>query len=228
MTISRAFVSDIEVRADAEGRTVHGIVVPFDRVATVSDGGRPYQEAFQKGAFTKAIQERGNRVKLLSQHNSRVNPLGRASLLREDAAGLYGEFTVSRTAAGDEALELVRDGALDSFSVGFVPVKHVKRDGVTWRTETGIREASLVTFPAYEDALISGVRNLDPDDLERILALAHELRSTTPDGEPEADGTPDGAATDADEPDADRANHSAAVTNRYRSARKRARELGVL
>lgn len=189
-SISRAFVSDIEVRAAGDGRTVAGIVVPFDRTAVVSDGGPSYREAFQRGAFTKTIAERGDRVKLLSHHNSRTNPLGRATMLREDAAGLYGEFRVAATQAGDEALELLRDGALDSFSVGFAPRQHVKRDGVTWRTEVALREASLVTFPAYEDARVETVRAFlaaaySPEDLLRMIAEATDIRSTTPAREPE-------------------------------------------
>lgn len=202
-TISRAFAADLEVRADGTGRTVHGIVVPFDRVARVSDGGPAYDEAFQRGAFAKTIAERGDKVKLLSQHNARAFPLGRATGLREDAAGLYGEFHVSKTAAGDEALELLRDGALDSFSVGFSPIKHEKRSRVTWRTEVALREASLVTFPAYEGALVGGVRaaDLTDDDLAEIARMVAEhtdLRSTTPDGEPGTDAAD--AATTENEP----------------------------
>lgn len=189
-TLSRAYAVDMEVRSDGSGRTVHGIVVPFDMVARVSDGGAPYDEAFQRGAFAKTIAEGGSRVKLLSQHNARTNPLGRATMLREDATGLYGEFRVSKTAAGDEALELLRDGSLDSFSVGFRPIKHENRNRVTWRTEVGLRETSLVTFPAYDGALVGGVRSLlgltdeDIAELARMLAEHTELRSTTPDGEP--------------------------------------------
>ena len=36
-------------------------------------------------------------------------------------SGLYGEFRVSKVDDGDRALELVRDGVIDSFSVGFSP-----------------------------------------------------------------------------------------------------------
>lgn len=187
-SLSRAFVADIEVRADSEGRTVHGIIVPFGQVARVSDGGPSYDEMFQQGAFAKTIQERGSRVKLLSNHNARSNPLGRASALREDAAGLYGEFRVSKTAAGDEALELLRDGALDSFSVGFTPIKHRMEGRTKVRTEVGLREASLVTFPAYEGALVGGIRSLDLND-EELAELArmvaeHNSLAATPDGEP--------------------------------------------
>lgn len=204
--LTRAFVSDIEVRSDGTGRTIHGIVVPFGRVARVSDGGAPYDEAFQMGAFKRTIDNGGTgRVKLLSHHSSRTNPLGRATMLREDGAGLYGEFQVSKTRAGDEALELVRDGALDSFSVGFRPVQHAKRDGVTWRTEVAMREASLVTFPAYEGALIGGVRSLadlTPEDLADLARMLREAESlATPVGDPAGVGTsesPEPAATAGD------------------------------
>lgn len=227
--ISRAFASDIEVRAGGSGRTIHGIVVPFGRVARVSDGGPSYEEMFERGSFTKTIQERGERVKLLSQHNQRVNPLGRATLLREEAAGLYGEFNVSKTAAGDEALELARDGALDSFSVGFTPVKHVLRNRVTVRTEVGLREASLVTFPAYEGALVGGVRSLlDLDDealaeLARMVAEHTELRTATPDGEPTDLGTSTDAARAEDEPleDEHSARHNTSAFRFAASLRER-------
>ena len=43
---------------------------------------------------------------------------------------MYGEARVSKTAAGDEVLELVRDGALDSFSVCFQPITdRIAKDG---------------------------------------------------------------------------------------------------
>lgn len=179
--LSRAFAADIEVRSDGTGRTVAGIVVPFGRTAVVSDGGPRYEEGFQRGAFARTIERRGARVKLLSQHNSRAFPLGKATLLREDEAGLYGEFHVSATRAGDEALELLRDGAVDSFSVGFSPVKHEKRGRVTWRTEVALREASLVTFPAYEDARVSAVRMLEDFTEDELRTLTDRLLENIPD-----------------------------------------------
>jgi HK97 family phage prohead protease len=219
---NRAYVTDIEVRADGDGRTIAGVLVPFGRTAVVSDGGPSYQEGFERGAFAKTLRERLNRVKLLSQHNSRSNPLGKATLLREDAAHLYGEFRVSQTAAGDEALALARDGALDSFSIGFTPIKHVRRGRVTWRTEVGLRETSLVTFPAYDDARIEAVRAWeDLSDEEReaalLLSQAHDLRSTTPDGEPGAAGTSVEAAP-ADEP-REHSARSISLRTRIRAAR---------
>lgn len=224
--LSRAFAGDIEVRAAGEGRTIAGIFVPWERAARVSDGGPSYMEMFQRGSLAKTIQERGPRVKFLAQHNARQNPLGRATLLREDAAGAYGEFVVSKTQAGDEALALVRDGALDSFSVGFAPVKHERRDNVVVRTEVRLNEVSLVTFPAYEDARVLAVREAlaglgedDTEELRRMIAEALDLTpATTPDGESER--THDNVGEPAD------ATHDALI--RFRHLRKIAREKGII
>lgn len=166
------FAPDVEIQRGGDGRTVHGILVPWDTPTRVFDQfgptGRPaqYQEAVARGAFPDAVANpRG--VKFLGHHNKRVNPLGRGALIRDDAVGLYGEFYVSKTNAGDEVLELVRDGALDAFSVGFVPVDSVERDDVYVRTRGHLNETSIVTFAAYPDALVGGVRaqELPPEDL---------------------------------------------------------------
>lgn len=173
--LSRSYECDVSVRNESDGRTIYGIVVPFERVARVSDGGAPYDEAFQRGAFTKHLGERQKPVMLLQQHKMNEDPLGRATLLREDAAGLYGEFKMFPTTDANNAIELAREGAL-SFSIGFRGVKYERRKGVVWRTEAGIREASLVTYPAYEDALVGGVRALGPDaTVDDLLALIDDV-----------------------------------------------------
>lgn len=221
----RAFAGEA-VRADRTGRTIAGIIVPFDTVARVSDGGAPYNESFQRGAFAKTIADRGDRVKLLYQHNS-LEPIGRATLLEERDGGLYGEFQVSNVSRGDTALELVNDGVIDSFSVGFSGMKAEKRGGVTVRTEVKLREASLVTFPAYDTARISAVRaalgDIPEDAIDAILRSwdlrdLSQVPATTDDGQPEqivspvtepASATPDASAI-------------------HRSLRLRAREIGII
>lgn len=208
--ITRAFAGDLQIRADGTGRTIAGLVVPYDTVARVSDGGRPYDEMFRFGSMSKTIAERGDRVKLLLQHD-RNNPIGRATLLREDPAGLYGEFAVSAVPAGDQAIELVRDGVLDSFSVGFAPIKSVKDErGITVRTEVALREASLVTFPAYDEA--------------RIMALRAALAQI--EGSEDFDATAGQPASGTDEPA--RAGHSARSTINWQAFRLAIREKGIV
>lgn len=167
------FAPDVEIQRGGDGRTVHGILVPWDTPTRVFDQfgptGRPaaYNEAVARGAFPEATAN-PRRVKFLGHHNKSVNPLGRGEVLRDDAAGLYGEFRVSKTQAGDDALELVRDGALDAFSVGFLPVESVERGDVYVRTRGLLNETSLVTFAAYPGALVGGVRaqDLPPEALD--------------------------------------------------------------
>jgi len=182
----RDYAADIEVRSDGTGRTVHGVLVPYNQVARVSDGGPSYEEMFAPGAFARDILARAGDfrgVKLLYQHNHR-EPIGRAVELRDDTAGVYGAFRIAATARGDEALELLRDGVIDAFSVGFrainPPLGEVPADGPVIRTKAGIRETSLVTFPAYAGALVAGVRAIEPP-LDTVEGSADSTAETLPD-----------------------------------------------
>lgn len=157
--IRRAFAPDLEVGAD--GRTIVGIACPFDTPAQITEPGGSYTEVFRRGAFTRTIAERGpGRVKVYAQHQDRALPLGRAEILREDTAGLYAELRVSKTAAGDEVLELVRDGVLDGLSIGAVPIRADRsRPGHVERLEVSLREVSVVGTPAYDTARVLAVRS---------------------------------------------------------------------
>lgn len=169
---------DVEVMRSATGeRIIGGIVAPFDTVAFVNDGQGPYRESLVRGAFAKTIAERGSKVQLLSQHKRDQNPLGKAIMLREDALGLYGEFRISKTQAGDEALTLVADGALDAFSVGFAPIRERQSvQGVLERTEVALREVSLVTLPAYSDALVSVMRQETEPQIVMGMSIAEATK----------------------------------------------------
>lgn len=167
--LTRDFIADIEIRSDGTGRTVHGILVPYNSVARVSDGGPAYDEMFAPGAFSRDIETRNGDfrgVKFLYQHDH-AEPIGRAIELNEDASGLYGAFRVAKTHRGDEALELLREGVLDSFSIGFrtvdpAPGSPLRADeGPVVRVKASLRETSLVTFPAYAGALVAGLRAIE-------------------------------------------------------------------
>ena len=162
--------ADLEIRAAGDGRTVVGCAVPFDRPTDV--GG--YVESFTRGAFARTIAERGaGRVKVLAAHSSSVNPIGCATVLREDPAGLHVELRVSKTQLGDECLELIRDGALDGLSIGFQPIRavHNPTTGVVERTEVRLDEISLVSFPAYDGARVLAVRSITPQQQSALTEL---------------------------------------------------------
>jgi hypothetical protein len=92
---------------------------------------------------------------------------------------LYGEFRISKTEAGDEALELVRDGVLTNFSVGFQPLKDLRRkDGVVERVKAHLAEVSLVTFGAYGDAAaVAAVREvIEKPNLAQLENVLSKIR----------------------------------------------------
>ena len=163
-------IEDYEIRSDGDGRTLEGICVPFDTETRI---GNRYTEVIRRGAFAKTTQERAQRVKLLAMHDGQRLPLGAAQRLQETDKGLLGEFRVSKTAAGDEALELVRDGALDSFSIGFVPLRDNWNADKTYveRAEVKLLEVSLVAFPAYEDAKVLALRDNDNTHQPKGMSL---------------------------------------------------------
>ncbi|MFE0132051.1 HK97 family phage prohead protease [Streptomyces sp. NPDC059037] len=150
------------LRAAESGRTVFGTAVPYGQVAEISEFGATYRERFAPGAFARSIRERGQKVKLFVGHESRRLPIGKATELRETPDGLYAAFRVAETREGDDALTLVRDGAVDAFSVSFRPVRD-RRDGdVIERVEAALIEVSLVGLPAYPGAVVAGVRSAHP------------------------------------------------------------------
>ncbi|TPW98034.1 HK97 family phage prohead protease [Mycolicibacterium fortuitum] len=153
------------------GRTIHGVVVPYGQVTEVSDGGRPYRERIDFGACDRSIRERGSKIRLFTGHETRKLPIGKAVELREHYDGLHAAFEVAATRDGDDALELVRSGTVDSFSIGFRGIRE-RRDGdVVVRTEIALMEVSLVGIPAYAGATVTGVRS-QPLVVPRSVAQA--------------------------------------------------------
>lgn len=110
MVLYRSFTPDLEVRSDGDGRTIRGIAVPYGRTIEVPSEG--IRERFAAGSFNHQLRA-ANRVDFSREHIPLGGVLiGPTKLLRDDAAGLYFEARASRTLAGDETIELVKDGAL--------------------------------------------------------------------------------------------------------------------
>lgn len=169
----RHYDTALEVRKEGDGRTIVGIAVPYDVEQRITPS---LVEVFRKGVF-RDVTRAANRVKLLFQHKTDA-PIGRAVVLEERDGGLYGEFRISKTEAGDEALELIRDGVLSNLSVGFQPLKDEKRNGVVNRVKAHLAEVSLVTFGAYGDsASIVAVRQeIEKPNLASIEAIVAKVK----------------------------------------------------
>lgn len=176
----RLGVHGLETRGD--GRTIAGIAAPFGTPTTIRDNLGTYTEIIERGAFARTIKERGPaRVKLLAQHDAAAFPIGRATMLREDAGGLYAEFRVAETPRGDEALQLVKEGALDGLSIGFAVLRDAWTNDPTTRhlLEAKLLEVSLVSWPAYDQARVTAVREAVTPTLAAAMRQL-ELRKRTP------------------------------------------------
>lgn len=143
----------VSFSVDKESRTIEGLALPYDRVA--SQGGLKFR--FSQGSlqFTDV-----SRVKLLRDHDNK-QPLGKAVALEDTPAGFLARFKVARGAAGDEALQLAEDGVLDGLSVGvdFDLRSDTARDrqGVQVVKRADLREVSLTAMPSFDDARVTSV-----------------------------------------------------------------------
>jgi HK97 family phage prohead protease/HK97 family phage major capsid protein len=135
------------VRADLEERTITGLAVPYGQDANI---GGQYTERFVPGAISDVTD-----VKLFYGHEE---PIGKVLSGRDTDEGYEITAKVSETARGNEVMTLMRDGVLNKFSVGFVPLES-ERDGSTvTRTKVTLKEVSVVPFPAFAGANITEVR----------------------------------------------------------------------
>ena len=154
---------------DANERIISGYASTYD----LDQGG----DIITRGAFAKTLETQFKRVKVLWQHNSAM-PIGRPMSMEEDERGLFVRSYIAKTRQGDEALELAREGIIDSMSIGYiVNESEYKDDGVRVISELSLMEYSLVTWPMNEAAVITGVKSLEVREIERVLREAGLSRS---------------------------------------------------
>lgn len=99
-------------------------------------------------------------IPLLSGHDQ-SQIIGAVTALKPDAKGVRIEARiVEGVARADEAWALIKQGALTSFSIGFMGLKSepIKGGGRRW-TEWELTEVSAVAVPANRSALITSTSN---------------------------------------------------------------------
>lgn len=147
---------------NAEGRTIEGYAATFGNMDRVKDVIHP-------GAFTKTLTERGNRIKFLWQHDQK-EPIGKMIEMREDPRGLFVKAVISDTARGRDALALLKDGAIYEMSIGYQPMvsdfSKLGEETVRNLREIKLHEASLVTMPANEQAVVTALKAEPQEETE--------------------------------------------------------------
>ena len=156
---------------DEEKNIFEGYASVFRNVDNVGDVVEP-------GAFTKTIQENGDKIKVLWQHDP-YTPIGKALKLEEDNHGLFVKAQIFDTTAGRDAMTLIKGGVIDVLSIGYRVIKDAwDKDNMVRRLkEVKLFEFSPVTFAANEMATITGAKN---DELNRTL---YELNNTLKKGQ---------------------------------------------
>ena len=167
MTIEQKSLS-LEVKAVGEEGQIEGYGAVFGNRDSCGD-------IMVKGAFAKTLK--GRKPKMLWQHDM-MDPIGAWDEYAEDERGLYmkGRIAIKST-RGRDAYELVKAGAIDSLSIGYVTKDYEMEGGARLLKEVDLFETSLVTMPANAAAMVTSVKNADVRDIEAAFRQMSFSRS---------------------------------------------------
>lgn len=142
----------LEVKeAGGSGWEVAGYVSTFGKVDHAEDVILP-------GAFDATLSS-GRKTRFLYMHRQ-DQVIGAPIELKTDQKGLFGRFRISKTQLGGDVHTLLKDGALDSFSIGFITrLADYDPEGVRLLKQIDLYESSIVAMPANEDALVTSVKS---------------------------------------------------------------------
>jgi len=161
-------------------RTITGIAVPYGVAATVSDG---TAVTFEQGS----LPVEGKAPRLYMNHDSN-QAIGIVTERVDTAEGMLFSAKISKTAAGDEALQLALDGVLDSVSVGVNPTKtRANKDGSITVLAADWIELSMVPVPAFAGAIITDIAasiHHEPEETDN-----NEIQEPTEETEPMSEVT---------------------------------------
>lgn len=155
-----------------------GTVEGYGSVFGVRDN---YDDVIAPGAYLASLavhKAAGTMPAMLWQHDATA-PIGVWLEMVEDVKGLRikGKLALD-TVKGAEAYALLKMGALNGLSIGFVSKQwtYDRETDVRTLTEVDLWEVSLVTFPANEKARITGVKAADVAGIKTIRQAEQALR----------------------------------------------------
>ena len=171
-TLHRAFPVDRLMLRD-DGRTVEGMIVPFNVPAQVVEPNpttgelERYVEAFASGSCTRmeqAAQRRGNAafIRLTLDHDAGFDSrVGHGVSIEQRDDGAYASFRLYRGPQLEKVQSMIEESH-DGMSVEFSDVvAPVDRDGVRWRRQVAIPAVTLTPSPTYEGARVLAMRDTD-------------------------------------------------------------------
>jgi HK97 family phage prohead protease len=176
------FSAPVLAEASEGRREIFGIAAPYGVEAVVSDGTRVM---FEQGA----LPEDGPAPKLIESHDlGQIR--GLVTERRNTDSGMEFTAKIAATAAGNDALELVKMGAIDSVSVGVTPTKWKMQGDLMVIQAADWQELSLVAIPAFAGATITQVAaSATPDETPPETVPEEDTEMETPNVEAAAPAT---------------------------------------
>jgi HK97 family phage prohead protease len=148
---------DAAAGEETQPRTISGIAVPYGPEAVVQSGHRVRIEA-------GAIPEDGPAPRLVMQHQEDARAVvGMVTERVSTDEGMMFTARIANTTAGNDLLELLKMGALDSVSVGLDVLSERQEGKTRVITAASWRELSVVFEPAFEGAKILEIAASSPD-----------------------------------------------------------------
>ncbi len=136
------------------------------------------------GCYQKSIDNHlanGTMPKMLWSHNPTLLPVGKWMTMEEDEKGLKLTGKISKTTDGKDIEILAKDGALDSFSIGYYVIKEKwnQTKGCNDLIEIDIKEVSWVNFACNEESTLQDIKShMDEGDLPTKRELQNLLRES--------------------------------------------------
>ena len=120
------------------------------------------KDVILKGSYNKSIKEWGptgkDRIKLVAQHDI-SRPVAKITELKEDANGLFMQAKFGTHQDGEDYYRMTKEGIINEFSVGFVPVEKEDNDkGGYDISNIKLYEVSMVTVAANDEAVVTDVK----------------------------------------------------------------------
>jgi HK97 family phage prohead protease len=147
-----------EFKSSDQGAEVAGYVSTY---GNVDHGG----DVVMRGAFDTSLAA-ATPVRFLWAHDTH-EVIGLPIELKSDDKGLFGRFKISQTVRGRDIHTLLKDGAVDSFSIGYIPTD-VEYDEAGLRLLKGVDllECSVVAMPMNAHAMVTAVKSDAVEDKE--------------------------------------------------------------
>lgn len=159
-------IRQVEFRAAEvdDGSTLEGYAAVFNQPALIDNYEGKFREQMMPGAFTKTISERMPVLMFNHGKHPMISeiPIGKISVLREDAHGLYFSARLSDNWLVEPVRDAVKEGAVTGVSVRMKVAKDVWTPGADRIQTRSIHAVDLyelgpVVFPAYSGTSV-GVR----------------------------------------------------------------------